>query len=388
MKKTILTAAVCAALLLTACRNDMNGVSELTKHIKPLKIEAAAGNEDFRDAQMQFSMEMLHQAAETYADDNFLISPYLAAEAWLTAANGEPHSANTDCFGGMALSELNGYFVKWRSTQNPKREEDSAYKQSTLTEAQSLWIPESAADTTNKEILELYRGLSDTRVFAADRTPEILNQWVNDATGGAVKTISVPQNNDPAMLTAAAFETIWKNNYSDNEMTNVLFTCTDGTQKTASFLNKDNDTAIYFDNDAVTGIRKSLAGQKYMFLALMPKSGTPAAFLSSLTAEQLTEYIRTGIEINLRTEIPVLDINDTQDITALLPDPAVGQIVQHLSFQIGRGTNEMSYSLTLGESSGEIEGQVVFNRPFVYFIIDRQYGLPLYAGAVNQLPLS
>lgn len=375
MKKAILTAAVCAAMMLTACGSAYGG-KELTKHIEPLEIPAADGNLVYNNAQMVFAVDLLRQAAETYTEENFLISPYLAFEAWLTAANGDPDSANTDYFGGTALSELNGFFVKWRSSQNA------------LTEAQSLWIPQDDAAYPEKESLQLYQGLSGTQVFAAEKSPEMLSQWASDATEGAVKELNAPQDDEPAMLSAAAFETVWSDLYSDNEVVNVLFTGSDGSRKAVPFLSKTYDTATYFDDDTVTGIRKNCSGQKYMFLGLMPKSGSPAELLENMTAEQLSGYIRGGKEITLLTEIPVLDAEVTQDIAALLPDAGIGQIVQRLSVHVGRGTADSSYNLNLNASSGRPADQMVFNHPFVYFIIDRQYGLPIFAGTVGKLPLS
>ncbi len=369
MRIHILIAAICSAMLLSAC-----GSPELTKRVKPLEIEEKKGDETFRDAQMQFTMSLLRQTVEYAADEEYLISPYLAAEAWLTAANGNAGDENTDCFGGMPLSELNSYFVKWRNTQNA------------LTEAQSLWLPPADEKLLTKEQLSLYQGLSGTRVFAAERLPEHLNQWVTDATGGVLDEITAPQNTEAAMVGAVAFDAIWSSTYGDNEVRNVLFYNADGSQLSVPFLCKDFDQAVYIEDDAVKGLRRNCIGQKYMFLALMPKSGSTAEFLSSMSAQQLTGYIRSGWDTTLRTSIPVLETELTQDIAALMPDIGVEQIVQSVSLNIGRGTTESIYTLQSDGSSAKPAEHITLDHPFVYFVVDRQYGLPLIAGTVNQFP--
>lgn len=368
MRIHILIAAICSAMLLSAC-----GSPELTKRVKPLEIEEKKGDETFRDAQMQFTMSLLRQTVEYAADEEYLISPYLAAKAWLTAANGNAGDENTDCFGGMPLSELNRYFVKWRNTQNG------------LTEAQSLWISPADKNTISKDVLRLYQGLSGTSVFAAERLSEGLNQWISDATGGVVKEISAPQNSDAAMLGALTFDAIWSNTYGENEVRNVLFYDANGGQLSVPFLCKDYDSAVYIEDDAVKGLRRNCSGQKYMFLALMPKSGSPAELLGNLSAEQLTSYIRSGIDTTLRTGIPVLEADLTQDIAALMPDVGIDQIVQRVSVNIGRGTTDSIFSLQMDDSSAKPAEHIMFDHPFVYFVIDRQYGLPLIAGTVNQV---
>ena len=87
MKKRCMTAVLCAAMMLTACGSTADDGRELTKRVKPLEIEAIGGTPEFSDAQMQFAVSLMQKAAEEASGD-ILISPYLAAEAWLTAAIG------------------------------------------------------------------------------------------------------------------------------------------------------------------------------------------------------------------------------------------------------------------------------------------------------------
>ena len=372
MKRYFLTAALCAAMLLTSCGSSYGG-TELTKHIKPQQITALDGTAEFSDAQMQFAVSLLHQAADS-AEGNLLLSPYLAAEAWLTAAGGTAAEFPAELFGGMNADQLNGYFAGWRGSQNG------------LTEAQALWV--SPDTEMPMDALGLYLGLSNTRIFAAERTADMLNQWISDVTGGVMKQISVPENGDAALVSAASFDVKWNSVYNNNEVQNALFYCADGRQKSVPFLCKDYDTGVYFDDDAVTGLRRNCADRKYTFLALMPKSGTVSDLLKSLTPEQLTAYIRGGSEITLRTVIPCVKLSDTENIAEFLPDAGIGQMIQQVQVIIDRGTEESSFGLQMDSSAAKPAEKAAFNHPFVYFIADRQYGLPLIAGTVTELPVS
>ena len=372
MKRYFLTAALCAAMLLTSCGSSYGG-TELTKHVKPQQIAVLDGTAEFSDAQMQFAVSLLHQAADS-DEGNRLLSPYLAAEAWLTAAGGSAAEHPAELFGGMDAGQLNGYFAGWRASQNG------------LTEAQALWV--APGTDMQKDAMGLYLGLSNTRIFAAERTADMLNKWLGDATGGVMQQISVPENSEAALVSAAAFDVKWNSSYHNNEVRNALFYCADGRQKSVPFLCKDDDTGVYIDDDAVTGLRRNCADRKYAFLALMPKSGTVSELLKSLTPEQLTSYIRSGSEITLRTTIPCAKITDTENIAELLPDAGIGQMIQQVQVVIDRGTEESSFKLQMNDSAAKSDVQVTFNHPFVFFVLDRQYGLPLIAGTVNELPVS
>ena len=365
MKFRCFAAALSAAILLTAC----GGSAELTKHVKPLDITPIDGTQGFCDAQMHFTASLLQKAAEK-SDGNLLISPYLAASAWLTAA--DESIQNPELFGGMARAELNGSFVKWRNSQ-------TAFQA-----AQSLWTAPEQRGSFSSDYLRFCLGLSGTRVFAAERSPEALNQWVTDATGGAFTEINAAQDGGKAMLSAAAYSLSWDKPYSDNEVSNVLFYNADGSQKSLPFLCKDADTAVYLEDDTVRGIRRSCKETQYAFLILMPKSGSVSDLLQNMTAEQLTDYVRGGYERTIRTGIPKYTAEDTQEIAALLPDAGCEQIVQCLRTEIGQGTETASYSLSIG-SSEKADVQIMFDHPFAFFVLDRYYGLPLFVGTVEQL---
>ncbi len=365
MKIRCLAAALSAAILMTACGTS----AELTKNVKPLDIAPVDCTPEFRDAQMQFTVSLLQKSAEQ-KDGNLLLSPYLAASQWLTAAD-ESITA-PDIFGGMARAELNGSMVKWRGTL------------AVLQKAQSLWIAPEQRSSLKPDYLRFCLGLSGTQVFAAERTPAALNQWVSEATGGAVSEITAPQNADAAMLGALSYALTWSSPYGDNEIRNVLFYNADGSQKSAPFLCKDADSVMYLEDEAVTGMRKDCDGNQLAFVAVMPKSGTVDSLLQNLTAEQLSDYISFGVQQTMRTQFPQFNADDTQDIAALLPETGCGTIIQHVSTEIGKGTQKATFSMQLGDDESS-KTELVFDHPFAFFVVDRYYGLPLIAGTVEQL---
>ncbi len=368
MKFRCLPAVLCAALMLTACGSN----AELTKHVKPQEIPMLDGTEAFCNAQMQFSLSLFAEAAAN-TDENMLISPYLAMSAWLTAADGDPENNAAEPFGSFTRTELNSYFVKWRSTQ------------AGLHDVQSFWIDPAQRGSMQKENLRYLLGLSGTQVFAAARTQDAVSQWLKDASGGSLTEIAVQENAESAMLSAASYDLEWSKPYSDNEVQNVRFRNADGSDKSVPFLCRTYDDAVYLDDDSIRGLRRNCAGQKYALLMLMPKSGSVTELIEALTPEQLTGYIRGGSDQTLRTGIPLMDAEYTMDLAEYLPETGAAQIVQAVSVGIGRGTEEAVFSMQLDSSAAKPAEQMLFDHPFVYFVIDRQYGLPVFAGTVKQL---
>ena len=376
MKKRCMTAVLCAAMLLTGCGKSLSGKT------KPIEIKPLDGSEEFCTAQLEFACSLLHRAAEETDGENLLFSPYLAAEAYLAAANFfSPDDTPQEAFGGMQLAALNGSFVKWRSTQDG------------LTEAMSLWLPEDSAVDAQDRALRLGAGLCGLYAERSLPSPDAVGRWVKEATGGAVTEIAAAQDQGTSLLGTAVLELKWNETYSDNEVKNMLFTCADGTQKSVPFLSKDSDTAVLLEDDSIRGLRRNCQNHKYAFLALMPKSGDVDGLLGTLTPEQLSSYIRGGAESTLRTGIPKLEAEDTSQILSWLGIPVpggsgqhplrIGQAVQHVRLVIGQGTAEAEFKMDLGESE-TARDQIILDHPFVYFIVDRQYGLPVFAGTVRQ----
>ena len=374
MKQRKLTGFVLAALLFCGGMIGCGGSdgAELTKRVKPLEIEPLDGTAEFCDAQMQFAVSMLHQAAEK-AEENYVISPYLAAEAWLTAAAGSSAIQTSEAFGSISLSLLNGSFVRWRETQTD------------FTEVMSLWIPAAEKNSMSPDVLRTFLGLSNTQVFAADQKQNELERWLYDVSGDAFSGVSVPEDAGRILFSAASVSMKWNTPFYDNDTVNKFFTGANGQKQSVPFLCKEEDSAVVIDDDTVRGLRRECGGNKYWFLALMPKSGTVGALLGSLTQEQLSDYIRSGTETTVRTVIPKLTLEETQDVSALVPAAGV-PLIQHVRAEIGQGTDSAVFGMNLGEEVTS-SGQIVLDHPFVFFLIDRQYGLPLFAGAVNRLPV-
>ena len=193
MKQRKLTGFVLAALLFCGGMTGCGGSdgAELTKRVKPLEIEPLDGTAEFCDAQMQFAVSMLHQAAEK-AEENYVISPYLAAEAWLTAAAGSSAIQTSEAFGSISLSLLNGSFVRWRETQTD------------FTEVMSLWIPAAEKNSISPDVLRTFLGLSNTQVFSADQKQNELERWLHDVSGDAFSGVSVPEDAGRFLFSAAS----------------------------------------------------------------------------------------------------------------------------------------------------------------------------------------
>lgn len=186
------------------------------------------------------------------------------------------------------------------------------------------------------------------------------------------------------------------------------FTAADGEERTTDFMNMTKNLSLV----SMEGAEGVLLPYKYgrlAFLALLPDGGV-ADLTASLTAESMQEAISTARDELLYIRLPKFDIayerlmtNDLAAMgleTAFDPDNANftpmgsgpnGELYLSTVFQKVRirvdeeGTEAAAVTeIAATEGAAMIEPiELLFNRPFLYGVVDTQTGLPLFLGAYD-----
>ncbi len=237
-----------------------------------------------------------------------------------------------------------------------------------------------------------------------------LNAWVSEHTDGMIDGILERVNSDDIMylVNALAFEADWEEDYREFQLRDGVFHAADGDKTVQMMYSMEN---TYLECEGFTGFMKPYKGGRYAFAALLPDEGTGLdGLVSSLTGETLAAALADAQDATVETAMPsfsseykaelsetlinmgMTDAFDKEraDFTGMGSSP-LGNIfinrVLHKTFIDVTPLGTRAGAATVVEINAEgdmlVEKSVVLDRPFLYMIVDTEYNIPLFIGAMT-----
>lgn len=411
MKKCVLALLLAlTALLLSAC-GGMFQAQDLMAGIQSQPVSAKVQDPEADAlAATEFSVR-LFQACLTEGE-NTLVSPLSVLCALAMTANGAQGEtlAQMEAVLGLPSEELNACLCAYRQTL-------SAREDAQLNIANSIWLKDDDSLQVNEDFLNANAAWYDAGVYQAPfdkSTVQDINAWVEDHTGGLIQNIldDIPESAVLYLINALVFDAQWQNVYYDYQVKEGTFTKEDGTRQETEFMYSDE--YAYLEDDSAAGVMKNYEGGAYAFVALLPKDGVSLAdYAASLTGENLRNLLETVQNVKVDTAIPKFRSEYTGELSELLQsmgitdafDPdladfsALGETtngplyisqVLHKTFLAVDERGTRAGTATIVEASAGAaapeEGKTIYlDRPFLYMIVDRETGLPVFLGTAVDL---
>lgn len=405
MKKAVFLAVI-PMLLLAGCGSKPKLSKQTADLSADFAIHSTDGStvtktDDFVSAQYHFTLSMLQSAVKRYESENLALTPVTAAQCIAAVGSGAAGDTRTEienAFGGMDLNVLNEQLLGWNSHRSAEQ----------LQSAASVWVQ---ADTDFHLEKDFAGGCAD--FFSApfdDSTLSDINTWVSERTGGTIPKIieEFEPNEVFDLIGVLNFDAKWDAPYADNEVITGCFHDVNGKDQTAKYMKKHMEDATYLsDGNQAVGVMRDYEGHRYAFGALMPVDAPLADYIGSLTPESLRKIINSGKQTQIDSLIPQFTMEQTLDLMPVMMDMGIQtaydmsnadfsgmtseqlwltRTTQEAYVQVDRHGTKASFALDLGgEVSAESEYHVSLNNPFVWFIYDTQYGLPVMIGTVQTL---
>lgn len=407
--KKILSLLLSAALLLSlaGCGSKPQDLMEGIESKASVPLRALSGEETL--PAVDFGLRLMKAADE--GTENTLLSPLSVLLALAMTANGTDGEtrAQLEALFGMELSELNSVLALYRAAL-PQGETAK------LSLANSIWLNDQSDLTVRPEFLGLNADYYDAALYKApfDKgTLREINRWVKEKTDGMIPAILNNLKPDVFMvlLNALAFEADWEDPYDENQVWDGEFTLTNGDKVNATFLRGREYS--YLENENCTGFRKRYNGG-YDFVALLPREGmTPQELLKALDGETLSALLFGNSEKECITSIPKFDTESSFDLveplvrlgaadafdsakadfSRLLGDGCpknsiyIGEVIHKTYLSLGeKGTRAGAATAVVCPESAPMEPEkpkeVHLDRPFLYFLIDREQKVPFFIGTM------
>lgn len=419
MKKRIPALGLCLALALflagcgsRACGNKVLAedlMADMRADVQPVSVEANDGEVEAL-AVTEFSVRLFQESREE--GENTLVSPLSVLCALAMTANGARGEtmAQMETLFGMPISELNEYLYVYTQALP----EGKTYQ---LNLANSLWIRDDGRIQVEEDFLRTNATWYDAGVYQApfdNSTVKDINAWVSENTDGMIDHVldRVPEETVLYLINALCFEAQWKNIYYEHQVRDGVFTTEEGDARDVELMYSNEYQ--YLEDDKAAGFMKFYDDEAYAFVALLPKEGVRLRdYIASLTGENLRTMLSNVQDTKVETAIPkfqseyaveMKEILQTLGMTdAFDPEQAdlsgigetstgllyINQVLHKTYIAVNEKGTKAGAATVVATGEGaapptEVK-TVYLDRPFLYLIVDREAGLPVFMGTVMDI---
>ncbi len=414
MKKTMfIPVAIASLAILQACSSDdgvRQNADQAVISIPAVDEFVADGDEKAALAAInEASIDFFRNSAAGYErifkgdrSQNFAISPVsivMAMGMMSNAADGDLSARICDalhCDDQHALNALCNKIMKYL----PAARDNSA-----MSLANSVWYQAGGAlksdfindmrDTYYADVLPLD--------FAGSACRDIISRWVSDKTQGMIPSLDISAPKAELLLVNAMyFNSLWDFNFDKSDTRAASFAGTQGSS-TVDMMHQ-RGPATYLSAQGYEAVAKSL--HQYDCILILPREGVSLADLSrSISYKDLTAACDAPRHM-LELDLPRFELSTSAQIEELLAASGVSDLTVDLS-NIGihrdasvsmmhrtaakvdeKGIKAAAVSAVIYDTASPHlypEAQVAFDRPFMYFVLERTTGCIILAGQVCNL---
>ncbi|MFO7304307.1 MAG: serpin family protein [Gammaproteobacteria bacterium] len=409
----VVTMIACCTLTMAGCggsqrpdassSNSAPGVSEgLARAFDLTERTVALASNDFG-----LVLTTRVAAADTRA--NIVLSPLSASMALGMALNGAD-GATLDAmrsglgFGSLTIEQINGAY---RTLLKSLRHRDPAVR---FEIANALWTNDGIPfhEAFLQTIDHTFEAQAQSRDFGSPATLAAINTWVKQKTGGRIERIV--DTLDPALsallVNAIHFEGAWTTQFDPAKTQRATFTREDGSTVDVDMMSMDRAELRRAYNAAYAAVELPYGNGAFSMIVVLPDPGVTArAWLSQLDGEQWAALL-DELAVGRIDRLSIPKVRLTYD--AYLND-ALKQMGMGAAFRPGADFSRMSpageqmcidfvrqrtfvemdergtrAAAATGVGMGLVSfTELVFDRPFVFFIREQDSGALLFVGLVT-----
>ena len=375
-------------------------------------VQTLAADATFTSAYNGFATSLFKQL---HKGENLLISPLSIEIALAMTSNGAKNKTlsemETVLFGGASRETFNAYYKSYVAnlTGNEKV---------TINLANSIWVNAYRGDVDVKQAFlqtnaNYYNAAAYKAPFNNDTLAD-LNGWVKKETSGLIDKILDNLTPDEIMylINATSFDAEWASKFEAEYTSDGTFTFENGSTKQMKMM--PGKVFEYLENDFATGFIKRYYGNRYAFVAMLPKKGaTVAETVNKLDASTIYSFFTGAKEYPTYIRVPKYKVEYEEEIIPALSALGMKDLFSPTACDLGdlavspagnvyvdlvkhktmievdeEGTKAAAVTIVGvrdGAAMPDPETKYVYlDRPFVYFIVDTNTNTPLFMGTYEK----
>lgn len=248
--------------------------------------------------------------------------------------------------------------------------------------------------------------------FADSKAAEIINTWVSQATNGKIDSIMDKTYDGDFMylINAVYFKSQWQDRFAIAKTFRGDFNLENGTTK-VSYMNRKSESS-YLGSDDLEGVLLPFTDTRFAFIAILPAEGSSVRdTVSSMGQEIFKRVLDSSREITLDLYLPKFEMEYKTGLPEILANLGMGEAF-HPGADFSLMNKNRSKDLWIsgighktyfmidenGAKAAAVTGltmtasttavikdvkKLVFDRPFLYGIVDTLSGLPLFLGTMD-----
>jgi serpin B len=233
------------------------------------KAEAVAT--DLVKANTEFSFKMFKALLEDDVDKNIFISPISISVALAMTMNGTAGETFDGMqtaleFTGLTQEQINENFLSLLESL------EYSDKDVVLTLANSIWLEPTYAPNIKESFIEAVETYYLSGVFEAD-SPETINKWIEDHTGGHIKDMikEFPADLVMYLVNAIYFKGAWTTTFDKEDTAERTFTKDDESTVNVDMMGfTEPADFVSYATDKVVGVKLPYGREKISFYAFAP----------------------------------------------------------------------------------------------------------------------
>ena len=346
---------------------------------------------------------------------NIMISPVSVYLALAMTLNGADHETREAMLNVLAEKDITVEMIDQASRDLIiLLSRDSAKTKISI--ANSIWFNESFQPDqlflqTNADY---FRAGARKLDFSDEKSPAIINGWVEQETNGLIKKIieKISPSTVMFLINTVYFKSDWQVPFLQQETRKMNFNAASGPLMT-DFMHR-TDKMNFFSGDGVIGVALPYEDQQFSYFAMMTEDQSdPRVWLANQNKDQLFTGIanlmaqkanftvdlllpkyEAEYEDSLLNELDALGMGiafdgGRADFSLLNAAHAKGLFISEVKHKTfirvdEKGTEAAAAtSVAIDESAIMADKELIFDRPFIYGIMDVKTGIPLFIGVLE-----
>jgi len=364
---------------------------------------------DLVKANTEFAFNTFKALLEDDVDKNIFISPISISVALAMTMNGtagETFDGMQEAleFTGLTQDQINENFLLLLESLQ------YSDKDVVLTLANSIWLEPTYAPNIKESFIETVEKYYLSGVFEAD-SPETINKWIEDNTGGHIKDMikEFPPDLVMYLINAIYFKGAWTTTFDKEDTRETTFTKDDESTVNVDMMGFTETTEyVSYSNEKVVGIKLPYGREKISFYAFAPNDWEYEPideFIESLNQEEFDSIIDSFKEQELGgVYLPKFKIEYEKTLNDILKslgmekafeggfdnmvdtsqglNPHISN-VKHKSFiEVTEEGTEAAAATVVEITDEAMPTMFNANRPFFFVIRDDRNGTILFMGKI------
>lgn len=404
MKNNILSFSVLAALSLCACNSDNDtGINEVNGIPTIETFELTAQEEAVNQSINKFALDYFNKANTMIgtSDGNICVSPLSASICLALLANSCDDATTTAISQMLYQSDVEtinstcNKLIRYLSNKN---------KCGTLLLGNSVWYNSeyTVNQSWSKTLNDTFYSETTPIDFSSKESVDLINSWAYSKTNGSIAQIVNDLRPDDVAFFANAlyFADEWKEKFEVSNTKTAKFEGKDYTSE-IQMMHKAFEDGLYLKNEELEAVKIPFKNGAYL-IAILPENAEKNMELAQgITLEQLDELTAEFEYYTLILDFPKFALNMNLLITPILQELGLpiqssyekmgisknreSDIFQKTYTQFDESGVKVSAVTNTGYVTASEPAYITFNRPFTFFIRNKDTGTILMAGCINNL---